>query len=280
LHLISCYSFHDLKGDGTELATFLLQAMENIPNIEEINEQLANANNDDDDTDDNDETESVTSLLGSPIDGSLFRENRMLPTVNPNNHILSVSAITPRSKFDLQLFERGCIFTNNKNEQIVVSANHIKNVVMFPKREDCLKEPKPWKEDTGCLDLPGSLVLLSLEADEVKFRGKPLTQICFQLPQHNSDNITYNDDDEEIVEDSYEDCLNDLFKSSFQVKHVARVYNPKINCKTRDKFFHFKSDQGDSNTSLMQGGMPFVKCYSGVNDGVLYPLEEGLLFFK
>ena len=26
--------------------------------------------------------------------------------------------------------------------------------------------------------------------------------------------------------------------------------------------------------------MPFVSCYLGVNDGVLYPLEEGLLFYK
>mmetsp|Transcript_8471 Transcript_8471/g.16382 ORF Transcript_8471/g.16382 Transcript_8471/m.16382 type:complete len:544 (-) Transcript_8471:202-1833(-) len=34
------------------------------------------------------------------------------------------------------------------------------------------------------------------------------------------------------------------------------------------------------NTSTTTAGMPFVGCYLGVNDGVLYPLREGLLFYK
>jgi hypothetical protein len=41
----------------------------------------------------------------------------------------------------------------------------------------------------------------------------------------------------------------------------------------------FKSYQ-QPNTSTTTAGMPFVSCYLGVNDGVLYPLEEGLLFYK
>jgi hypothetical protein len=32
--------------------------------------------------------------------------------------------------------------------------------------------------------------------------------------------------------------------------------------------------------STTTGGMPFVNCYHGVQDGILYPLEEGLLFYK
>jgi len=42
---------------------------------------------------------------------------------------------------------------------------------------------------------------------------------------------------------------------------------------------NFKSYQAP-NISTTTSGMPFVSCYLGVNDGVLYPLQEGLLFFK
>lgn len=48
----------------------------------------------------------------------------------------------------------------------------------------------------------------------------------------------------------------------------------------------FKSEDGTSmgglqkSVSMNLGGMPFLRCYSGVNDGVMFPLETGLLFFK
>jgi hypothetical protein len=35
-----------------------------------------------------------------------------------------------------------------------------------------------------------------------------------------------------------------------------------------------------SSQSSTTGGMPFVTCYHGVQDGVLFPMREGLLFYK
>ena len=47
----------------------------------------------------------------------------------------------------------------------------------------------------------------------------------------------------------------------------------------RGDHFQFISDK-EQSTSTTTSGMPFVKCHKGVQDGALYPMEEGLLFFK
>jgi len=58
------------------------------------------------------------------------------------------------------------------------------------------------------------------------------------------------------------------------------------NGKTNTDEYVFRSEDGTSMVGLQKsvsmnlGGMPFLRCYSGVNDGVLFPLESGLLFFK
>mmetsp|Transcript_4625 Transcript_4625/g.5673 ORF Transcript_4625/g.5673 Transcript_4625/m.5673 type:complete len:350 (+) Transcript_4625:136-1185(+) len=183
-------------------------------------------------------------------------------------------------KFTLNMYEEGCILTSSKQEQIIIASNQVEHVIMFPKREDCLKAPKKSKDSSTEVIIPGSTILLVLK-EAVAFRKKELTQICFQLPQHNSDSVQISDNEElhdHNFVDSFEAQWENLFQSSFDVKDVIRVYNPKIHKVINS--YHFQSDQGDANTSIMQGGMPYVKCYSGVNDGVLFPLEEGLLFFK
>jgi hypothetical protein len=188
-------------------------------------------------------------------------------TSEPSSSVI-VSATVPRSKFTLKMFEKGCLFTNAKNEQISVSCDHVKHVIMFPKREDCLKGPKRSKSSTGEIILPGSMVLLVLE-EGVTFRKKPLSQICIQLPQHNSDPIQStncedlsNEELRDLIVDSFEKQWGELFKSSFKVNKVTRVYNPKLH--NVNDLFNFKSDEGDENTSISCGGMPFVKCYSGM----------------
>lgn len=52
---------------------------------------------------------------------------------------------------------------------------------------------------------------------------------------------------------------------------VAQVHPQKVHP------FRSFDNPGQSTTT---GGMPFVKCYHGVQDGILYPMEEGLLFYK
>jgi hypothetical protein len=41
--------------------------------------------------------------------------------------------------------------------------------------------------------------------------------------------------------------------------------------------FRSHSEEGTSTTTA---GMPFVSCYHGINDGVIFPLSQGLLFVK
>jgi hypothetical protein len=44
--------------------------------------------------------------------------------------------------------------------------------------------------------------------------------------------------------------------------------------------FHSTTLEGTTNSSSTTEGLPYVGCYKGFNDGALFPLREGLLFFK
>jgi len=62
---------------------------------------------------------------------------------------------------------------------------------------------------------------------------------------------------------------------------IRRVLPASAQCSASSSThgYAFRSDH-NAAFSHTTGGMPFVKCYQGVNDGALYPLKEGLLFFK
>lgn len=205
-----------------------------------------------------------------------------------------VSAITPRIKLNLSIHERGVAFTSTKNEEIILPANvhAVQYAIVFPKREDCLQKPKLDNEKRRVL-IPGSMVLLILDADKVCFRKKSLNQICFQLPQHYSDpmdaSVSISDDipqaslEEQMrlhCVDRFEETILELLKNALQLNHFYRIYNPKYSNVSELKAYAFQSDDGGGNQSIMQGKMPYLKCYYGVNDGVIYPMEEGLLFYK
>ena len=232
------------------------------------------------DNDDDDEIHISQSTLGLPIK-SIPQTTTTTQAENDITHTITISAIAPRSKFTLEMFERGCVFTNNKSEQISIPCHSVKHIIMFPKREDCMKLPKRIKPknktdenmDVVTLPLPGSMVLIVFQENKVTFRQKALAQICFQLPQHQSDPLdippTTDDGDElshlefrNLIKDSYECQWAKILKSSLDVDNVARVYNPKLH-QDVPMTFQFQSDKGDKNTRLVQGGMPFVKCYSG-----------------
>jgi len=97
--------------------------------------------------------------------------------------------------------------------------------------------------------------------------------------------------------DSYEQQWMTLFhqllskdNDEAEGKECCRVLNPqfhnyggKHNDDSGDATtFMFRSNEGDGfgSSRPSSAGMPFVKCYSGVHYGVLFLLEEGLLFFK
>jgi len=252
--------------------------------------------------DENEQQQASKDDLGEPRVLPLPMEHKDERKESPPSRDMIVSAITPRVKFKMSIHERGVTFTSPKEEEIIITANAcaIQHVIFFPKREDCLQKPKINNEERRVL-IPGSMVLLFLVEDKVSFRKKSLTQICFQLPQHYSDPIPVDasmslvseedvsqaslalEEEEEVrlvCIDSFEENIMRLLKSALQLENIYRVYNPKYNNVDELQDYTFQSDDGGANQSIMQGKMPYLKCYHGVNDGVIYPMEEGLLFFK
>ena len=219
---------------------------------------------------------------------------------------VEVSATTPRGKFDLIMHEStGIILKNKKDEIVTVPSTSVDTVIVFPKAEDCRK-PTGRSNKKGPVKRPGPLVLVVLNDDkdgyDVTFRGRVLKQICFQLPQtflplSNDDSgegsgdfeLEENkggldgDDEKKDIELEWVDLLAKTFDVSSE--KVVLVSNPAyLTDDGREERaycgrYEFKSDETEG-TSTTTAGMPYVKCYESVNDGVMYPLEEGLLFFK
>ncbi len=220
--------------------------------------------------------------------------------VTPRKSV-EVSATTPRGKFDLTLHEStGIVLRNKKEEVVAVPSSSVATVIVFPKAEDCRRATSNGRKK-GPPKRPGNLVLLVLkkeEADGVQFRGKSLKQICFQLPQSILPESRPSDGEESddgggmmVLEPIRERDIElewvDLLGKTFgvQPEKVVLVSNPAyLTDDGREERayvgrYNFKSDETEG-TSTTTAGMPYVKCYEGVNDGVLFPLEEGLLFFK
>lgn len=145
----------------------------------------------------------------------------------------------------MSLYEGGIRFVNAKGDALLITL--AQRMVLFPKPEDCRKS------NGGA-----SMVLLCFDdANEVVFQGKPLKQVCLQLPADEPSNTTW-----------LEAMCSSLHLNR---KDMIMARNPTG--------YSFQS-HNEGNTSTTTGGMPFVQCYCGVKDGVLFPMEEGLLFFK
>ncbi|KAL3925802.1 MAG: hypothetical protein SGILL_000150, partial [Bacillariaceae sp.] len=182
------------------------------------------------------------------------------------------SILTPRlGKCHIQLHERGLTATkvssdaaNSSSSKLTVEASNISHLLVFPKPEDCklLVQQNALSNDAKRKKLTGCLVLLRLkEAMEIPANNnkkKKCQQLCFSLPVEKkigpigptlAGETSINDDsDVEMITQQW--C--DVLKKALVLSRV----------------------------STTSGGMPFISCYMGVNDGVLYPLKEGLLFYK
>ena len=111
------------------------------------------------------------------------------------------------------------------------------------------------------------------------FRNKPLKQVCFQLPTYPSQSAE-SDNSTQLNEKSWWDGLSSslFIEDNANKSGIIRV-NASMETGKSSNGFVFKSagEQGSSSTTE---GLPFVGCYQGFNDGALFPLKEGLLFFK
>lgn len=249
LMLSSYLLHHRFEGDAMKTAHFLLEATSTLPNAEEISAQLMGEQEVEEAEEKNKEDVKEAALVEAASElGSALTEQ------------CTVSMTTPRGKFQMTLYESGIRCVNVKNQVVLISPQAVERMVMFPKPEDCRSTAKP------C----GDMVLLCLDKKDssTQFNGKALTQLCLQLPKESP-----------LKDDTSTSWLQVLCSSlSLNAKtQVAIVQNPK-NLKDRSRYAFKSHDEG--TTSSTTAGMPYVQCYYGVKDGVLYPMQEGLLFFK
>ena len=252
LMLSSYLLHHRFDGDAMATATFLLEATSTLPNAESISAQLLGTSNEEDNMNGSvARAVSTDTAAAAPADfgNALARE-------------CAVSMTQPRGKFNMTVYEHGIRCVNAKNQVLSIVPGSVEHLVLFPKPEDCRATSKP----SG-----GDMVLLTLVASDSTafFNGKTLPQVCFQLAKE--------------PPSSNETWLDTMCSSLSLEKHqVAIVPNPKFkstNNNNTDGAYSFKShDEG--TTSSTTAGMPYVQCYHGVKDGVIFPMQQGLLFFK
>ena len=262
-----------------DTASFLLECTSTLPNAEEISAQLmgggdVNAGDEemgeekkDDDT--TAENHSASLILDSPA-VSPFRTNEQSPLQ------IEVSCTNPRGKFTLQLHENGIILTNPKKpEEIIPIPNaSAENIIWFRKME----EYKKLKTPSGKKPLPGHMILICFESDKmVMFRNKELSQVCFQLPSYLQDDSE--NKEQMFSEEQWWDGLGTaLYGGGDKMIRVGAKMDIPSRRITSDSFT-FQSEGAPGSSSTTEG-MPYVGCYHGLNDGVLYPIQDGLLFFK
>ncbi len=274
---------HRFQNNAMDVASFLLTCTAALPNAEDISAQLMGGGGDDED-DGSAEAEDTESAAAA---GTTKQEE--LSTASNNNVTLDVlgepmasfsaqvSCINPRGRFLLSLHNNGLLLTNPKKEeeQITVTQDAVQNMIWFRKPEDYkslkqLKEGKP---------IPGHMVLLCLE-DGITFRNKALKQICFQLPSYPAPSAESTEDDHN-EEDWYNGFSSLLSKTSSITRVLAKMDKQSTNTAKRGGGYMFQAGEGASgNTSSTTEGLPFVGCNKGFNNGALFPLREGLLFFK
>ncbi|EEC49755.1 predicted protein [Phaeodactylum tricornutum CCAP 1055/1] len=209
---------------------------------------------------------------------------------------ITVSFTTPRAKFVVTVCENGLLARHDKQGTLHIPSGAVTHIVFFPKPEDCARSSTSKSQTTTKNTF--DMCLLLLEPNAVQFHkknpsknnNKTMNQVCFQLPEtlpvyrKNTSN-TENPLQAPRPLDPTSQWSNVLCTALGvdSSRSVARVWHPSSPpppyCSTPRNPFIFASHQ-DATTSSTVDGMPFVKCYHGVHDGVLYPLREGLLFFK
>lgn len=279
--LASWLNTHRFQNNAMDVASFLLTCTAALPNADEISAHLMGGGGGEEEKANNDDTteakkEDTTNNNGDVTATTNKNNNLGEPIPSFSSH--EVSCINPRGKFLLSLHNNGIMLKNPKKdeEQITITKEEMEHAVWFRKPED-YKSLKQLKEGSK-KPIPGHMILMCLE-DGITFRKKALTQICFQLPSYPAHAAESNDDD--INEEEWYNGLISAVQS--ENRSITRVLAKMDNqsSKTKSGGYMFQAGLGSSgNTSTTTAGMPFVGCNRGFNNGALFPLREGLLFFK
>ena len=232
---------------------------------------------------------------------------------------LETSVLYPRAgKCSIQLYENGYLIAtplNHNKKQTDSSSNVVVPLVIPPKAVSHMilfAKPEDYKtmannaasSSSKKASLPGApLVLMKLRTGPTKannkeeeenkdhpvvvtFQGKPIKdqQVCFALswvkgigPTGPTGQVGWT----EAIEawrQTLEQCLGHSTLTTCQVPPKAMRSRDGGGGGTPPSAV-FSSYQLSSQSSTT-GGMPFVTCYHGVQDGVLFPMREGLFFYK
>eukprot|EP00980_Cylindrotheca_fusiformis_P029999 scaffold24173_cov162-Cylindrotheca_fusiformis.AAC.6 len=229
---------------------------------------------------------------------------------------IETSLMTPRmGKVKIQLAERDCrrqggllatrIGTKNasqqQQQQLHVPNGSVSHLIIFPKPEDCklIRSISTSTSTSKVRMIKAHVVLIKLRT-AIQFQGKDVDQICFSLPWDKKlGSLGPQLTGAAATEDEKDGSM------SWQDATTAwrRVLAKAFGCGKNDNDSDDDDDnnQGDSegqetlkvtqvrvdnpvftshidtSTSTTTSGMPFVSCNLGVQDGVLYPLQQGSL---
>jgi hypothetical protein len=307
---IHFFRFFTQQNDTHATLQYLLQTMEQLPNVEELTHQLLDPQPQNTIVTTSDEIAapnasadgSTTTMLGDVL----------LPE-------FEVSSVIPRGKYNCTVHTNGLCLQSKTvaSDCIYISSSAVQYAIVFPTPEDCVKavliaSPKPTAarrppskkrkssiddddndedgEDTAEMIISppnntpisttrqGRMILLcfsspvvvSAAAGVANKKPKTYTHVCFPLSSFIASEDGYKQE---------ESCISSL-ESALKVS-LFRISLPNSIMKSgnRGDHFQFISDK-EQSTSTTTSGMPFVKCHKGVQDGALYPMEEGLLFYK
>jgi hypothetical protein len=211
---------------------------------------------------------------------------------------VEIAFTTPRGKFQVDFLRAtsggggssgGMQCRDAKGHTFVIApSSAVQHAVIFPKPADCqaVQRKNVVLQDQVLLVF-GTTATNS--ANVVWYKNKPLAQVCLSVPaaehmpvwktrpDNNTDNNADNNDNDGLDRtDQFTQFLTAAL--DLAVDAVVRVANPAA-ATSHFWQYQFRSHAAEG-TSTTTSNMPFVQCYAGVQDGVLFPLQQGLLFYK
>jgi hypothetical protein len=272
------------QNDGMATTEFLLEGTSTLPDAEAIAAHFAESAQPNEEGEEDVKEEAValissTSEESTPTGNKANQRNATNTSDTPLGKALyspvELSLTNPRGKFQVTFHAGGIHLTTFKNPiPLVIPAGSVRDIIVFPKPADCVRTCKTAKS-------PMMLLCFQDNSDDetdcqVTFKEKPLSQICFQAPAA-VDKVLV--DESNKSHNATETWIRMICRSVHleRAKNVYEIQNPNSGKVTTQ--WSFKSYQ-DQNYASTASGMPYVNCYYGVQDGSLFPMKEGLLFFK
>ena len=163
----------------------------------------------------------------------------------------NVQLINPRGRFNMSVFAVGVYFVNSKSDAFTITKSSVSSMVTFNK-------PDLYQKDQSKVKSKMCLITFSENNSSTPtFKAKPLKNVTLQA--ETKDSVTYSS---ALTGPAPTVWFSALSKSLSIPNSNSTPLTP--------------------NPSLYTSasGLPFVQCYSKVNEGFLFPMIEGLLFFK